>query len=272
MTADAPLKRRKRAIAGVGRIVVWPGASVWIGRHVGAVPDHAHHAIQISLALGGRFRIQAAGWPEGLDTISAVVMPDRIHRLDGCGIAVATIFVEPNSIQGAALRSRFGHLDIGLLSAGEAEAAVSGLRDQYVADASDRVLAQYAQGAICRLTGDPLVAPRSDPRITTALAWMRERLATPMRLQDVAQAVHLSPERFRHLFVAHTGTSFRAWLLWARAEAAIAAGTRGTPWTDAALSAGFADAAHFSRTCRRVFGIAPSMLVFQQLAGSERTW
>jgi AraC-like DNA-binding protein len=124
-------------------------------------------------------------------------------------------------------------------------------------------LAQFARAAICRVAGDPFLAPRSDPRVTSALDWMRQRLAMPIRLQDVAAAVHLSPGRFRHLFVAQTGTSFRAWLLWARAEHAIAAAHHGMSWTDASLHAGFADAAHFTRTCRRVFGIAPSMLVFE---------
>ena len=35
--------------------------------------------------------------------------------------------------------------------------------------------------------------------------------------------------------------------------------------SEAAQGAGFADAAHFTRTCRRVFGIAPTMLVFEQV-------
>lgn len=262
----ATLERRKRPIAGVGRIVVWPGASVWIGHHVGAVPDHAHHAIQVSLSLDGRFRIQAAGWGDWLDTTSAVVLPDRTHRLDGCGTAVATLFVEPNSTQGAAIRQRFGHLDIGRLTDTETELAVAGLREHFASGSPDEVLAQHAQGAICRIAGDPRRASRSDPRITAALSWMRAHLASPMRLQDVAAAVHLSPGRFRHLFVAQTGTSFRAWLLWARAEAAIAAGMHGTSWTDAAQEAGFADAAHLTRTCRRVFGISPTMLVAEDLS------
>jgi len=255
---------RKRPSAGVGRVVVWPGASVWIGRNIGAVPDHAHHAIQISLALEGRFRIHADGWPDWLETVSAVVMPDRRHRLDGGGTSVATLFVEPNSAQGAALRQRFGHLDIGTLGSDEAELAVARLREQYAADATDAVLAEYAQGAICRIAGDPRIAPPADARIVAALAWMRAHLASPVRWQQVAQAVHLSSGRFRHLFVNQTGTSFRAWLMWARAEAAVAAANQGTPWTDAAQNAGFADAAHFTRTCRRVFGVAPSMLVFQE--------
>lgn len=268
MTVDTTV--RKRPIAGIGRVIVWPGASLWIGREVGAIAEHAHHAIQVSLAMEGPFRVQARAWAQARDTRAAIVMPDRPHRLDGAGTAVATLFVEPNSRQGAAIRNRFPGADVALLDDGEAEAAVAGVRDAFFADAADERLVGYSKAAICRIAGDPLLAPPSDARIASALRWMQERLANPLRLQDVAAAVHLSPGRFRHLFVAQTGTSFRAWLLWARAETAIAAATRGLSWTEAAQEAGFADAAHFTRTCRRVFGIAPTMLVFRRVDGRDR--
>lgn len=194
-----------------------------------------------------------------------VAMPDRPHSFDGCGTMVAMLFVEPNSSQGAALCKRFDGCDVALLSDEESAVAAAYLRNEYLAGAPDQRLAQYAKGAICRIAGNPQTAPRSDPRITAALKWMRTHLASPMRLQDAAAAVHLSPGRFRHLFVAQTGTTFRAWLLWARTEHAIGAATQGMSWTDAAQAAGFADAAHFTRTCRRVLGIAPSMLGFEKV-------
>lgn len=192
-----------------------------------------------------------------------VVMPGQPHCLDGSDNTIATLFVEPNSNHGSALRKRFLGLDVALLSDEESEACAAQLRREYLSGAPDLRLAQFARAAICRVAGNPFLAPRCDPRITSALDWMRQRLATAMRLQDVAESVRLSPGRFRHLFVAQTGTSFRAWPLWARAEHAIAAAHHGMSWTDAALHAGFADAAHFTRTCRRVFGIAPSMLAFE---------
>ncbi|HEU5297748.1 MAG TPA: AraC family transcriptional regulator [Burkholderiaceae bacterium] len=102
---------------------------------------------------------------------------------------------------------------------------------------------------------------RVDPRIESAIGWMRGRLAAPISLADAAAQAHLSPSRFRHLFVAQTGVSFRAYLLWARVDSAMGAGMSGQSWTAAAQDAGFADSAHFSRTCRRMFGIAPAMLV-----------
>jgi AraC-like DNA-binding protein len=82
-----------------------------------------------------------------------------------------------------------------------------------------------------------------------------------MSLAQAARVAHLSPSRFRHLFVSQTGISFRAYLLWARVSAAMGAGMAGMSWTEAAQAWGFADSAHLSRTCRRMFGIAPSMLI-----------
>jgi AraC family transcriptional regulator len=264
--AMAHASTASRVPVGIGRVLAWPGGSLWVGRRVGRVPEHAHHAIQVSLALEGRFRASARVWPQACETAGMVVMPDQRHSIDGCGATLASVFVEPNSFAGAALRTRFAGMPIATLADDEAAACAALLRDEFLSGAADSRLAGFARAAICRIAGDPQIAPPTDARITSALAWMRARLATPIRLQDVAAAVHLSPGRFRHLFVAQTGTSFRAWLLWARAEQAIAAANQGMSWTAAAQAAGFADAAHFTRTCRRVFGIAPTMLAFEASA------
>jgi len=90
---------------------------------------------------------------------------------------------------------------------------------------------------------------------------MRARLDSPVSLKDAANVANLSPSRFRHLFVAQTGVSFRAYLLWARVETAVGAAMSGQSWTAAAQEAGFADSAHLSRTCRRMFGFSPATLV-----------
>ena len=263
------LDSRKRPVAGVGRIIGWPGGSLWIGRHLAPIQEHAHHAIQISLAIEGSFKIQAHGWRDARETRGMIVMPDRRHRFDGCGASVATLFVEPNSAPGAALRNRFTGFDIALLSDAEAHEAVQYLHALYIAAAPDHLMAQFAQGAICRIAGNPAMAPSDDPRITRAIAWMQARLATSIRLEDIAATAHLSPSRFRHVFATQTGTSLRAWLLWARMARAVEFAFQGHSWTDAAHEAGFADAAHLTRTCRRVFGVAPTMLVPGKLTESE---
>ena len=76
--------RRRRPVAGIGRVLLWSGGSVWIGRDAGRVEPHAHHAIQVSLAMDSRLLLRDGdgGWREHR---GAIVMPHRPHRFDGCG-------------------------------------------------------------------------------------------------------------------------------------------------------------------------------------------
>ena len=54
--------------------------------------------------------------------------------------------------------------------------------------------------------------------------------------------------------------SCRQYLLWTRLYSALVGLARGVPLTEAALGAGFADAAHLTRTFRRMVGIVPSAI------------
>jgi AraC-like DNA-binding protein len=103
-------------------------------------------------------------------------------------------------------------------------------------------------------------AIQMDPRVARATEWLRGALDGPVTLARTAAAVALSPGRFRHLFVAETGLTFRAYVLWLRLSRAVELVAARRPVTEAAHAAGFADAAHLSRTFRRTFGVAPAML------------
>ncbi|MEO8445525.1 MAG: AraC family transcriptional regulator, partial [Gammaproteobacteria bacterium] len=102
-----------------------------------------------------------------------------------------------------------------------------------------------------------------DGRIERAVALIRERLAETVQLGQVAAAVHLSPERFRHLFVEQTGVRFRAYILWLRLESALGAYVAGKSLTEAAYAGGFADSAHLSRTFKKMFGIAAASVFLE---------
>jgi AraC-like DNA-binding protein len=250
----------RRPIAGIGRVLLRDGFSLWIGRDAGRMQAHAHHAIQISLALGGRFLIRgdAGGWAEHT---GAIVLPHRRHQFDGCGASLAHLFVEPETVQGRALLERHGESDIGALDDATAARLAAALREGYAAEAPDEVLLAAGLRSVAVLAGPAPPARSVDPRVGRAIELMRSRLDASISLAQAAAAAHLSPSRFRHLFVAQTGVSFRAYLLWARVNAAMSAGMGGQSWTEAAQAAGFADSAHLSRTCRRMFGIAPAMLL-----------
>jgi AraC-like DNA-binding protein len=61
------------------------------------------------------------------------------------------------------------------------------------------------------------------------------------------------------LFARDVGTSIRSYRLWRRLLRALLAFAQGDA-TTAAHAAGFADLAHFSRTCRRMLGYTPTAL------------
>lgn len=250
----------RRAVAGVGQVLLWSGGSLWIGRDAGRVERHAHHAIQIALSMDSHVRLARADadWREHL---GAVVPPHLVHRFDGCGQRIAMVFVEPETAHGRALLERHDAAAISDLAAERAEALVAPLRSAYLAGAGKEALIALAQSAIAALAGHVPADVGVDPRIARAIAWVRGRLEVPISLSEAATIANLSPSRFRHLFVAQTGVSFRAYLLWARVGAAVGAAMNGQSWTAAAQDAGFADSAHLSRTCRRMFGIAPASLV-----------
>jgi AraC family transcriptional regulator len=55
---------------------------------------------------------------------------------------------------------------------------------------------------------------------------------------------------------AETGIRFRPYVLWLRLEIAVASYAAGNSLTEASYAGGFADSAHFSRTFKRMFGVA----------------
>lgn len=249
-----------KPVVGIGRVLLWSGGSLWIGRAGGRAEAHAHHAIQISMGLSGPMRLCGEDGDWRWHRV-AMVRPHQRHQFDGSGETVAQIFVEPETAQGRSLlQCHDGEAIVDL--PGEApQPLLAALLQAFVDDAPDEDLVAIGHRIVAALCGQAAPALSVDPRISRAIEFIRAHLAEPVTLAQAAAAAHLSPSRFRHLFVAQTGLSFRAYLLWARVEAAVGAAMGGLSWTEAAQDWGFADSAHLSRTCRRMFGIAPTMLV-----------
>lgn len=245
--------------ASSGRIYFWQGGSLWIGEGRGRTQWHAHHAHQIALAPQGQFRFRTESEGGWTDFEAALVPSHRTHQFELDGIAIAHLFVEPESRAGRVLAARFGSDEVAALPESETRPLARSLFAAFAADASRESMAQAARQALMALCGSSTEADGAiDPRLARALGFMRQHLRRPISLADVAAAATLSESRFRHLFVAQTGSSFRAYLLWLRINLAIESAMAGASWTEAAHEAGFADSAHLARTHKRMFGIEPT--------------
>ncbi len=259
--ADASRFRSASTTTSSGRIYFWQAASLWIGVGHGRTQWHEHHAHQLTLALEGdfRFRSEAEGrW----EVYRGSIVPSHCtHQFEVDGIRMAHLFIEPESQAGRALTRRFGLQGVCPLPDDDTTAAARHLRtaQDAGADAARMVAAaSQALALLCGATTEP--AAELDPRLARALEHVRRHIRHPIALADAAAAATLSESRFRHLFVAETGCSFRAYLLWLRINVAIESVMAGATWTEAAHEAGFADSAHLTRTHKRMFGIEPTAI------------
>ncbi len=256
---------------GHGQIHFWRGGSLWIGLASAGADVHAHHAIQLCIGLKGRVRLRAPSADRWTEYAAALVPPHVPHAFDAEGSVVANLFCEPESVTGRLLLQRFGAREIAAVELRDAEAAVERLRECYAAGQPAETLSDAARVVLATFAAAVEPAPPTDPRVLKAIATIEQRLDRSVTLAEVAASVHLSPSRFRHLFVAETGVAFRPYVLWLRLQAALAHALSGESWTVAASHANFADSAHLTRTFKRMFGVVPAALDGIQAAATPAT-
>jgi len=250
---------------GIGQFVSWDGGCLMIGRARGITPMHAHYAIQIGFGSTHGIRFRRSDQEPWTAYEGVVIASRQPHTMDATHVPLnAIIFVEPERREGRALTERFGSEGISALPAellAEVGPALFAARNE---ERNTAALIAAAQRVVRTLTGgvDPSVV--SDERILRAVSYINSHLDAPLTLEEVAEVAFLSPSRFRHLFVEQTGTALRPYILWRRFVRVWELMQAGESLSSAAHSAGFADAAHLSRTSRRMFGFPPSML---QLTG-----
>jgi AraC-like DNA-binding protein len=247
--------------SGIGRILFWSGGSLWIGRSEAPTDFHSHHAVQISLSFSEK-GLQLSNHKGSWFTYkAAIVAAHQKHALEAGGLNVGMIFVEPESLEGQALGRRCLEEGIVSIADGTIEHEIAALFKLYQNKVANHELVDAAKTIVAALTASSTVkAITLDKRIKRAKEFIREHIGGTVLLTDTAEAVCLSPDRFRHLFIEQTGIRFRPYVLWLRIEVALAAYVGSKNLTEASQVGGFADSAHFSRTFRRLFGMAPSSI------------
>ena len=109
---------------------------------------------------------------------------------------------------------------------------------------------------------------RLDRRVEKALAALDEQLAARVEAERLARSASLSLSQLERLFAVQVGLSVRRLVLWRRLYLAFALALQGRSLTEAAHHAGFADAAHLSRSVRSLLGIRAGLsLPHLRLAG-----
>jgi AraC-like DNA-binding protein len=97
-------------------------------------------------------------------------------------------------------------------------------------------------------------------RIVRAIEWLKQRFAAPLRIEDLADAVHMSPSALHHRFKSVTAMSPLQYQKHLRLyEARRLMFADGIECATAGHRVGYESPSQFSREYRRLFGAPPSV-------------
>ena len=208
------------------------------------------------MALQGELRVRSGPGRRWTSCGAALIRPDAPHEVEATDVPVLLAFVDAESDLGAALLQKIG-LEITVVQ----DTTVSSWRS-HLGDPATLTGARVEPWIRNHLLTDRR-EPKLHPAVRRVLHIIREEIGTrgDFPLEEMAEVGGLSPSRFMHVFTSSVGVPLRPYILWRRLQMACGEMMRGASIADAAQRAGFSDAAHLSRTLRRMMGMTPGELI-----------
>lgn len=219
-----------------GRIVLGDGWALFVGSG-GSTPLHRHLAYKIVIGLNRAIDVVDE---HGATRNGRVVpiLPGQLHRVLAEDTRVGLYYADAGAFPNSSLPgTRAIRALVALckrLDQGD-EQAIRSLRD------------------VPRLDG----SCSADSRVATIVGQMRQ--PNDAKLEAIASKVGLSHSRLSHLFTSTVGGAPARYRRWRRLWIAAELLGRGERIVDAALDAGFSDAAHLTRTFVEMLGITPGL-------------
>jgi len=235
--------------------LVWPAAMiVWGPGFISAA--HRHHSVQLVMATQGTLRVRGKRGDEWTKCGAVLVRPDAVHEIDARDKTVVIGFVDAESELGAALCEQIGS-DILCIPASR----VARWRAALGPTLTEARVERWVRRQLLRRRR----AVKIHPGVNRVLTYLREGLAVAddLSLDRLAGISGLSRSRFMHVFTESVGVPIRPYILWLRLQQAACELMHGANITLAAQNAGFSDAAHLTRTFRRMLGLTPSELALR---------
>jgi AraC-like DNA-binding protein len=236
----------------------WGARALYIGPALG-LSAHRNAVAVLALGLDAHFALSAAPADPNAplrSCRSALIPPNTLHRLVSKRGRMAFLYVDAASrdLERIATQVRESTARAGFHLTCEAR-LVKLFNDLH---ARRTTLPRAREVLEAELL---FQADRELPEaLTRTIAYLNTHAGERPALAVLASMARLSESRFRHLFVAATGTTLRRYRTWAAMGVALRSMAKGVSLTEAAYEAGFSSSAHFSYAFREMFGMEPSRL------------
>jgi AraC-like DNA-binding protein len=220
---------------------------------------HSHYALEIYIALESSFQMDFGNGDKKYQSL--IINSNIPHKFSGNSGTCALILINPkhslaNKLSNNILNGdAFKKLD--LIPYQEILKRLSNHHEEPLSYENAR---QFVTGLLEGLTRDFSKMSSTDSRVKKAISEIHRTYQETIELSNLASSTNLSTSRLRHLFKEETGITVRQYILNMRVTEAVKLIIDGHSKTYAAHESGFSDAAHLSRTFRRVYGLTLSDL------------
>lgn len=238
-------------------VVVGPWPSMFAVSGPGSCTAlHRHPNLHLLLQRAQHLEVTLGSNHQPVQAAGLLTPPHYPHGVAAQGQDCILLFIDPTCYSGRSLRAVLANTPR-LISDAE--------RDAWLADLpptpSPTALAQWARAMLARLGAKQPPTKPLHPKVYKTLRLLDQLPLSPApTLVELAKQARISPSRLMHIFTADTGTPLRTYLRWLRMTRACGALLQGSTLSDAALTGGFSDAAHMSRTFKAMYGLSPSQL------------
>jgi len=225
--------------------------------------SHNHHALQLAITTDEPFIMKVKEGEWGNYT-SLMLASDCPHQCNASQSRIIFISIDPSAYIAQKLKEDFiKSSPFNTLPDRVTKIFVNDLLRLLNNSSNCNAILKLILQFIADISGAASTSlhPVIESRIEKVIRIIKNSHDKKITLEFIAQSVFLSESRLVHLFKEQIGISIRKYILWDRINFAVKKIIDKESLTEAAYSAGFSDAAHFSRTFSKVFGISPSTIL-----------
>jgi AraC-like DNA-binding protein len=239
-------------------LYLFKGTFAYLGK-LSDTDFHSHHALQISISLNNPFILETEN---GLKKYQAVIIDtDVVHKFDGMDDWHLILLIDPEHENVSQIKTNILFEQTAEPAFDLLESHVDVIVQLMIKEATCNAVNNSLNSMLTLLSGSNQKICEKDHRIRKIINYVESLDEKKVSIKTLTNLVNLSESRLSHLFKNQTGIPVRRYILWVRLMGALKSIVSGQSMTNAALSAGFSDSAHFNRTFRNMFGVFPSTYV-----------
>jgi AraC-like DNA-binding protein len=248
-------------LSTVPKLYIWLNRTLYLGTMYVPLRKYTVAADQLVVCLSGEIILDLdEGHQESCRTIllRAGTTVDT-SKLDARSAIIAICYLDPLGQDYAALRTAMlEHEGDSSAHHRDEEQVIETLRHIRDAHLPSAQAAALVENLIFPPELDRQKLPVCDPRIVKVIQLIKQTVRENIPVSDLAEAVHLSESRLVKLFRREMGIPITKYRLRYRLLVGVVYLAMNRSVTEAALAAGFASTAHFSKCHTATFGTPPS--------------